>query len=82
VLSPKSYNARTGLALLCPVTSKVKGYTTEVAVKNVILQGVILIDAIKSLDWKNRGVTFIARASAETVAKVSEKISALINGKD
>lgn len=31
VLSPASYNDRVGLALLCPITSKVKGYPFEVA---------------------------------------------------
>ena len=29
VLSPEAYNSKTGLALLCPVTSKVKGYPFE-----------------------------------------------------
>ena len=31
VLSPRAYNAKVGLAVLCPVTSRVKGYPFEVA---------------------------------------------------
>ena len=30
VLSPSAYNAKVGLALLCPITSQVKGYPFEV----------------------------------------------------
>jgi mRNA interferase MazF len=32
VLSPLSYNAKVGLAILCPVTSQVKGYPFEVVI--------------------------------------------------
>ena len=32
VLSPAAYNGRVSLALLCPITSQVKGYPFEVAV--------------------------------------------------
>lgn len=31
VLSPKAYNGKVGLALFCPVTSKIKGYPFEVS---------------------------------------------------
>ena len=31
VLSPASYNRAAGLALVCPITSRVKGYPFEVA---------------------------------------------------
>lgn len=31
VLSPASYNGKVGLAILCPITSQVKGYPFEVA---------------------------------------------------
>jgi len=32
VLSPRSYNAKVGLALFCPVTNQVKGYPFEVII--------------------------------------------------
>lgn len=32
VLSPRSYNRKTGLAILCPVTSQIKGYLFEVLI--------------------------------------------------
>jgi mRNA interferase MazF len=33
VLSPKMYNQKTNLAILCPITSKEKGYPFEVQIK-------------------------------------------------
>ena len=43
VLSPAAYNGKVGLALLCPVTSQVKGYPFEVGIPNGLpVAGVIL----------------------------------------
>ncbi len=55
VLSPASYNRKTGLMLCCPITSQVKGYPFEVAVEgNASVSGVILADQVKDLDWRAR----------------------------
>lgn len=35
VLSPRTYNEKTSLAILCPITNQVKGYPFEVAVLTV-----------------------------------------------
>jgi mRNA interferase MazF len=55
VLSPSAYNGRVGLALLCPITSQRKGYPFEVPLPaGLRVQGVVLADQIKSLDWRVR----------------------------
>ena len=55
VLSPSAYNGRVGLALLCPITSQRKGYPFEVPLPaGMKIQGVVLADQIKSLDWRMR----------------------------
>src|SRR5512136_3155042 len=55
VLSPAAYNGRVGLALLCPITSQRKGYPFEVALPaGLKIQGVVLADQVKSLDWQIR----------------------------
>ena len=55
VLSPSAYNGRVGLALLCPITSQRKGYPFEVPLPaGMKIQGVVLADQIKSLDWRTR----------------------------
>jgi mRNA interferase MazF len=59
VLSPAAYN-RVGLAIVVPITKQVKGYPFEVLVPaGLATTGVILSDAIKSVDWKARRARFI-----------------------
>jgi mRNA interferase MazF len=80
VISSKEYNEKVGLALCCPITSKIKDYPFEVRIiiKNKI-DGVILSDQIKSMDWKKREASYIASVSKETLNETVEKLSLLIN---
>jgi len=80
VLSPAAYNEKIGLALLCPVTSQVKGYPFEVEIpKGLSVSGVILVDQIKSLDWKSRGAEFGCDVPQEVVSLVLDKLSTLLS---
>jgi len=59
VLSPAAYN-KIGLAIVVPITNQVKGYPFEVPVPAALATtGVILSDAIKSVDWRARKARFI-----------------------
>ena len=79
VLSPKSYNGKVGLALFCPLTSKVKGYPFEVKLPEVYaVSGVVLSDQLKSLDWRSRRVEFIERISPDVMAMVTARVLALL----
>lgn len=79
VLSQEAYNRPSGLALMCPVTSKIKGYPFEVELQEGEITGVVLADQIKSLDWVGREASFISRASEELVDQVIQKISMLLS---
>ena len=79
VLSPKAYNAKSGLALACPVTNQVKGYPFEVAVPaRVGATGVILADHLKSIDWKARHAEPLGRCSEEAMYEVRAKLAPLL----
>ena len=79
VLSPASYNEKVGLALFGPVTSKVKGYPFEVVLPaSSPIQGVILADQVKSLDWRARDTRFACRTSPRVVSEVLEKLQTLL----
>jgi mRNA interferase MazF len=79
ILSPRSYNAKTGLAVACPVTSHVKGYPFEVALpRECAVTGVILADHLKNLDWHARRAAFAASAPADVVTDVRERLRALL----
>ncbi len=79
VLSPKTYNAKSGLALACPVTNQIKGYPFEVAVPAAIgATGVILADHLKSVDWKARHAEPLGRCTAEVMDEVRGKLASLL----
>ncbi|MDD5732111.1 MAG: endoribonuclease MazF [Patescibacteria group bacterium] len=77
-ISPSEYNAKTGLGLFCPITTKIKGYPFEVAVAIGNKKSVVLSDQIKSLDWEIRKAKFIKKAEAGVIKEVIAKIQLLI----
>ena len=80
VVSPRSYNRRVGLALFCPITSQVKGYPFEVVLPGDLgVQGAVLSDQLKSLDWRVRQAKRIARLPAEVRDEAVGKILALVD---
>ena len=78
VLSPKFYNAKSRLALMCPITSHAKGYPFEILLDTDKVSGVILSDQVRSVDWKARKVRFIARLKPNTLHTVQERILQLV----
>lgn len=79
VLSPASYNGKVGLAILCPITSQVKGYPFEAATPaGSRISSVILADQVKNLDWRVRQAKFICKLPRETIAEVLEKLGVLL----
>ncbi len=79
VLSPKSYNSKTGLAIFCPITNQIKGYPFEVLLpEGLPVAGAILSDQVKSLDWHVRNAELICVLPAETISEVLQKLSVLL----
>ena len=79
VLSPAAYNGKVGLALLCPITSQVKGYPFEVLLPaGLPVRGAILADQAKSLDWRIRQAEFFITLPAPLVTQTLDKLKALL----
>jgi mRNA interferase MazF len=79
VLSPSVYNRKTGLAILCPVTSMIKGYPFEVLLpEDLGVNGAVLADQVKSLDWRIRKASFICTLAAKNTSEVLKKLNTLI----
>lgn len=75
VVSPSNYNAKAGLMICCPLTSRVKGYPFEVALGD---GSVVLADQVKSLDWHARRARYKEKAPDTVLADVRAKLRALI----
>ena len=79
VLSPETYNEKTGLAIFCPITSRVKGYPFEVLLPTgSAVSGVVLADQVKSLDWRARHARFEGHAPRRVVDEVLAKVNVLL----
>lgn len=80
VVSPPAYNRKVGLALLCPITSQIKGYPFEVIIpEGLKLSGAVLSDQVKSLDWRARRAELICTLPRDTIVEVVQKLSTLIS---
>jgi mRNA interferase MazF len=78
-----AYNGKVGLALCCPITSRVKGYPFEVTVpKGLAVAGVVLADQVKSLDWRARRAEFVDRLPGADVSGVLGLVMALLSEGD
>ena len=80
VVSPRSYNHKTGLCVLCPATRQAKGYAFEVDIANADgTSTVVLADHLRNVDWKARNIQFIRRLSHEELSEVVARIEALLD---
>ena len=78
VLSPKEYNKIIGLAIVVPVTKKIKNYSFEVPISFGKNKGVVLSDHVRSLAYKGRNVEYITTADDSIVGQVIGKIKSII----
>jgi len=79
VLSPAAYNGKVGLALMCPITSQVKGYPFEVSLPvGLKVTGVVLADQVKSLDWRARRADRICSLSQPAVTEILQTLGVLL----
>ncbi len=79
VLSPAAYNSKVGLALMCPITSRIKGYPFEVTIPaGLPVAGVVLSDQVKSLDWRIRRAERICALPQPAVTEVLQKLGTLL----
>lgn len=79
VLSPVAYNRLTGLVIICPITSRVKGYRFEVLLPSDLpVKGVVLADQVKSIDWNTRHAEWVCSTPDEVLEEVIAKLSTLL----
>lgn len=79
VLSPQNYNSKVGLAVFCPITTRIKGYPFEVVLpEGLPAAGAILSDQVKSLDWRARNVELICPLPTDIISEVLENLATLL----
>ncbi|GMA16200.1 mRNA-degrading endonuclease [Deinococcus metallilatus] len=79
VVSNTRYNERTGLMICMPVTSRAKGYTSEIALpETLITRGVVLASHIYTLDWQARDVQAIEDVPPEVLAAALQRLAVIL----
>lgn len=79
VLSPAIYNKASGLCIVCPITTKIKGYPFEVALEGAKkTTGVALADQVRSIDWQTRKIKIVDRVSAPALETLIAKLKPLL----
>ncbi len=78
VVSASEYNMRSGMILVCPITSKAKGYAFEIPINTKKIKGSILVDQIRAMDWFARKLVFLEKTSSEYIAQIRILVSSLI----
>ena len=79
VISPAAYNQASQLVIICPITSRAKGWGFEVELPSELeTYGVVLVDQIKAVDCRARKVRFIEEATLELVDIVLGKLETLV----
>jgi mRNA interferase MazF len=78
VLTDRGYNRASGLVVVCPLTSKRKPYPFALPVVVDKVEGAVLVDHLKSMDWKARDMAFHSKADPALVSKVRAYIGVLL----
>lgn len=86
VISADSYNRKSRMAVVCAITSRVRGWPFEVKMPPGLLpekQGmsdtssVIVADSVRQVDYREREIEFVAVAPRAIVEDVLDKLFAL-----
>jgi mRNA interferase MazF len=78
VITDQSYNRASGLAMVCPLTSRRKPYPFALPTILDDVEGAVLVDHLKSLDWAARKATFHSKAHPAFLAKVRAYLGVLL----
>ena len=79
VVSNTLFNQQTGLAIVCPITKTGRGYHFHVAITgNPDVRGFVMVEQVKSIDFRARKAKLIGRASGDVLDEVLSLLDACI----
>ena len=78
VLTDQRFNRASGLVIVCPLTSKRKPHPFALPVTVDRVEGAVLGDHLKSMDWQARNIAFHSKADPALLSKTRSYISVLL----
>ena len=71
VVSPAAFTENTGLAIVCPITSRVRPFPTSVVLPSSLpITGEILTSHIRSIDTQARPIRYAGIAVSDEIARL------------
>ena len=71
VVSPAAFTENTGLAIVCPITSRVRPFPTSVVLPSGLpIAGEILTSHIRSIDTQTRPIRYAGLAVPDEIARL------------
>ena len=78
VLSSKVYNSQTGLLICCPISTSIRGGSTEVVIENLDKPSVVAASLVQTVSWKQRKAKFITNAEDGVLTRVLQRLLPLM----
>ena len=79
VLSPTAFNKKILLAMVAPITSRVRGHGFEVLLKGKKVKGVVLCQQVKMIDFTERGIRFAEKAPETVTSDALARVRAIVS---
>jgi len=80
VLTTAAYHQRSRLALVCPITSREKGWPMEVKLPpGLPIVGVVLVDHLRSVDREAREMEVVGAAPHEVLDEIDARLAPLLS---
>jgi mRNA interferase MazF len=74
VLSPVEFSRKAGMAIVVPITSRVRGNAFEVHLTETHTRGVVICHHVKSIDFRARQMRFIEKAPEEVTEEALSRV--------
>ncbi len=78
VLSHALHNQKTGLVIICPITSQIKGYSFEVEIDTKKVKGVAIANQVRTMDLAVRKYKVVDSVSSDVLSKIVQKLKLVI----
>jgi mRNA interferase MazF len=80
VLTRAAYHQRSRLAIVCPITSRQKGWPMEVRLPSGLpVGGVVLVDHVRSIDREARRMEIVGTAPIEVLDEIDARLAPLLS---
>ncbi|MGA1847632.1 type II toxin-antitoxin system PemK/MazF family toxin [Deferribacter abyssi] len=78
VISHSYFNLKTGMSFVIPITSKIKNYPTHIIIEEGKINGVAMVDQMRSIDYKARNAQFVQKLSDSKMEEILDIIESIV----